>query len=111
MHWCARLLVWPCPGVSAARTLRGVEAGRDARVHVAQQVRRLEQLRLVLEPLRRTAVTDPAAFDHVGVLREPKRHVRELLDQKHADTVRGDGVDVLAKLRDGEVTGRAVLVP
>ena len=64
----------------------------DVDVHVAQEIRGAEELGLVLEPLRRAAVADPAAFEDVGVLGEPERDVRELLDQQDADAARGGGL-------------------
>ena len=62
------------------------------RVDVAEEIRRAKELGLVLEPLRRAVVADPAAFEHVGVLGEPERDVRELLDQQDADAARGSGL-------------------
>ena len=57
----------------------------------------MEQLRLVLESLRRPLVADPASLEDVGGLCEPERDVRELLDQEDADAVRGDGLQRRAR--------------
>src|SRR2546421_6250753 len=51
---------------------------------LAEQVRGVQQVRVVLQLARGAVVADAAAFEHVRGLREPERHVCELLDQQDA---------------------------
>ena len=59
----------------------------------AQEVGRAQQLGLLRQLLGRALVADAAALEHVGLVREPERDVRELLDQEDADAGRGDGLE------------------
>src|SRR5262249_17742464 len=56
---------------------------------LAEQIRRVEPLRMLLQLLGRPLVHAAPAFEHVGAVGEAERDVDELLDQEHAHSLRG----------------------
>src|SRR5262245_56242093 len=55
----------------------------------AGEIGRVQLVRVRLQIGRRPLVHDPAVLEYVRPLREPERNVDELLDQQHADALRG----------------------